>query len=342
MKRSSLVVLLSSAWIAAGCGSRTSGDDLLGYNVVGAGGRTLPGSGGDTATGGAIGSGGVFGTGGLVGTGGSGGIIIGNDCCTARDSAGCEVTLVEECVCAGDPWCCDQNWDETCVLEAGANCFAGCIDGTGGVGAGGTGGVATGGAGGTGGSGGVQNGDCCEATFGKGCSVPSVRACVCQGDPYCCDVAWDQQCVNESSLCGTDCSAGGTGGQMGTGGFVGTGGQMGTGGSAGGTGGQMATGGTGGQMGTGGSSWNCDQAFPGACGSCLCDGCYSELDSCRRDVGCFAILWCIETSGCQGFGCYQQGTCREIIDSFGGISGPSSTSALSLYACTTFSGCPCN
>ena len=51
---------------------------------------------------------------------------------------------------------------------------------------------------------------CCE-TGGPGCSTPTVEACVCAVDPFCCEIEWDAQCVAEVDLldCG-DCD--GTGG----------------------------------------------------------------------------------------------------------------------------------
>jgi len=48
----------------------------------------------------------------------------------------------------------------------------------------------------------------CE-TGGPGCNDPVIEACVCAIDPYCCDTAWDEQCVEEveTLLCG-DCGGG--------------------------------------------------------------------------------------------------------------------------------------
>ena len=38
----------------------------------------------------------------------------------------------------------------------------------------------------------------CTATSGQpGCNDPGIEACVCAGDSYCCNVAWDSICVNE-------------------------------------------------------------------------------------------------------------------------------------------------
>ncbi|HWB75028.1 MAG TPA: hypothetical protein VG755_08725 [Nannocystaceae bacterium] len=50
-------------------------------------------------------------------TAGETGADLGN-CCVADDhGAGCEVTEVQDCVCAEDPICCDEGWDMFCVSE---------------------------------------------------------------------------------------------------------------------------------------------------------------------------------------------------------------------------------
>ncbi len=50
----------------------------------------------------------------------------------------------------------------------------------------------------------VNDGDCCEVAMGIGCADDGVEACVCAVDPYCCETAWDELCVNhvEDALCG--------------------------------------------------------------------------------------------------------------------------------------------
>jgi len=39
--------------------------------------------------------------------------------------------------------------------------------------------------------------NCCSAHGGLGCSFPSIEACVCAEDDFCCNVAWDAKCVGE-------------------------------------------------------------------------------------------------------------------------------------------------
>ena len=38
-------------------------------------------------------------------------------CCEAKDTPGCEDPAVVACVCAEDGYCCNVEWDETCVSE---------------------------------------------------------------------------------------------------------------------------------------------------------------------------------------------------------------------------------
>ncbi|MBW2458903.1 MAG: hypothetical protein JRI68_30670 [Deltaproteobacteria bacterium] len=51
------------------------------------------------------------------GVGGSGGGTAGGDCCDTHDTPGCGETTVQDCVCAQDSYCCDTEWDGTCVAE---------------------------------------------------------------------------------------------------------------------------------------------------------------------------------------------------------------------------------
>ena len=39
-----------------------------------------------------------------------------DDCCVANDAAaGCLDPVVQDCVCATDPYCCAYTWDDVCV-----------------------------------------------------------------------------------------------------------------------------------------------------------------------------------------------------------------------------------
>lgn len=303
--------------LVIGCGARTSDDELLGSSrdVGSAGGASTGasgGTGGDGAT-----------TGGAPATGG-GDTASRGDCCTANTTPGCSTRLLEECVCARDPYCCNERWDQACVDQADSECLAACELGGGdddfGASGGATGSGGSAAAGGSGASSGALDpGNCCSAQTVPSCNQPSIASCVCEFDDYCCQTAWDAQCVDAVSQCGASCELG-SGGSASSGGASGSGGAQGSGGS---------------------STWSCEDTFPGACGSCLCQSCESQLDACRTDTGCISILWCIEETSCAGLGCYQSSTCRNVIDAFGGIAGTAAQRALTLYSCTAFSGCPC-
>lgn len=49
------------------------------------------------------------------------------DCCFSNGTPGCEVPAVEACVCAADPFCCNNTWDGLCA-EAAPGCGALCDD----------------------------------------------------------------------------------------------------------------------------------------------------------------------------------------------------------------------
>jgi hypothetical protein len=48
--------------------------------------------------------------------------------------------------------------------------------------------------------------DCCSTSASGGCSDPVVAACVCEGDPACCESSYDDICVNQAvARCGERC-----------------------------------------------------------------------------------------------------------------------------------------
>mgnify|MGYP001608670267 CR=1 FL=1 len=93
-------------------------------------------------------------------------------CATGHDTPGCDDANCCSTVCDRDPFCCDVRWDDFCARESTGLC-GGSFD--------------TCGADGTSAcnvaveSAGCSDGDCCNA--------------VCQLDPYCCLVRWDNTCV---------------------------------------------------------------------------------------------------------------------------------------------------
>jgi hypothetical protein len=68
------------------------------------------------------------GTGGAVDTGGAadGGGDDPGTCCAAHDGTGCSNATIQQCVCDFDAFCCETQWDATCVEEAGSQCGVTC------------------------------------------------------------------------------------------------------------------------------------------------------------------------------------------------------------------------
>jgi hypothetical protein len=111
---------------------------------------------------------------------GGGGTFEG-DCCEAKDTPGCDDDTVTACVCGMDDFCCDNKWDSTCVTLAKSECDLDC--------------------GGT-----PVDHDCCVSGT-AGCDDPTVEACVCAADSFCCSTNWDDMCVAKvgTLLCAPSC-----------------------------------------------------------------------------------------------------------------------------------------
>jgi hypothetical protein len=140
-----------------------------------------PGSGGSLTTGGDASSSSGDGEGDSTDEGpmqfdtdSSGGTDDGVDgCCAADDQPGCADPMIESCVCELDAYCCEQAWDEACVNTAQLSGCSPC-----------------------GGEPPPQL-DCCTDNESQGCTDVDVQDCVCLADPYCCEQAWDQACVDQ-------------------------------------------------------------------------------------------------------------------------------------------------
>lgn len=110
----------------------------------------------------------------------SGGGGLPGACCSPSASAGCSDPAVEACVCGGDSFCCDTQWDDVCAAAADA-CGGNCGGGGGG-------------------------GACCMVQAGPGCADPAIEGCVCLFDSFCCEMQWDDICVEEAqTTCGAAC-----------------------------------------------------------------------------------------------------------------------------------------
>lgn len=157
--------------------------------------------------------------------GGMGGGDAGEDC--AHDPCAPGAPLDENChpcvfeVCSADAYCCQGEWDDTCIGQAtSCGCDPGGAGGAGQGGAGGDpGGFGGGDPGGFGGSdpgglGGSDPGPVGDTCAHDLCIVgelldPSCDPCVdeiCQNDDYCCTVEWDTYCLLDAiSTCPQNC-----------------------------------------------------------------------------------------------------------------------------------------
>jgi hypothetical protein len=97
------------------------------------------------------------------------------NCFAAHTSPGCNNEVCCSAVCAIDPFCCDDHWDNLCADEANEICTS---------------------------CGGAGAGSCFTPHSNTSCNSASCCDSVCAIDPFCCNVEWDNQCVNEANrLC---------------------------------------------------------------------------------------------------------------------------------------------
>jgi hypothetical protein len=89
------------------------------------------------------------------------------DCFSEHGNPWCNDATCCDIVCAIEPYCCDEPWDELCVMHANERCVCG----------------------------GVQTETCFKTHFFPFCERPECCAEVCAADPFCCDVEWDNFCV---------------------------------------------------------------------------------------------------------------------------------------------------
>lgn len=103
-----------------------------------------------------------------------GGGIDPDDCCAANGNMGCGDETCEAAVCAADPFCCTDAWDENCAAEAAGICtLCGGVDG-----------------------------ECCGPTGTQGCNDDACVVTICgyMGfDSDCCTNGWTQACANAAA-----------------------------------------------------------------------------------------------------------------------------------------------
>jgi hypothetical protein len=66
---------------------------------------------------------------------------------------------------------------------------------------------------------------------------------------------------------------------------------------------------------------------------CACENCCTELQDCQADPNCVPIRDCGQTTGCRGLACYQDATCKAVIDANGGPTGVGAGIASALSNC---------
>lgn len=95
---------------------------------------------------------------------------------------GCEDEACCNDICAVDPMCCTESWDQVCSLRSAESCQLAC---------------------------GGDTGDCFAADQTAGCSDESCCSIVCDEDPFCCLLEWDALCVARAeATCAPVCPSG--------------------------------------------------------------------------------------------------------------------------------------
>lgn len=93
----------------------------------------------------------------------------------AEGSGGCSDVECCNTVCTDDPFCCVDTWDDLCATSTLSACFYAC---------------------------GAGSGDCLLPNGSPGCEDQTCCETVCARDSFCCEVNWDESCVD---LATTDC-----------------------------------------------------------------------------------------------------------------------------------------
>jgi len=110
-----------------------------------------------------------------------------NSCFAQGTTPGCDNETCCTAVCNLDPFCCNNRWDQNCVIYAGfqteacANSGPSCGD--------------------------PEAGDCSESNGTPSCSDAACCSVVCESRPECCATVWDAICVSlAATLCVPDCA----------------------------------------------------------------------------------------------------------------------------------------
>ncbi|TVQ51363.1 MAG: hypothetical protein EA377_12770 [Phycisphaerales bacterium] len=96
-------------------------------------------------------------------------------CCKANDSPYCDDAACCEQICDSDQFCCENEWDSFCALQAENLCLNCGVDPDCGV---------------------VGTGDCCQANDTPSCQDDRCCEIVCDLEPFCCVNVWDDTCAD--------------------------------------------------------------------------------------------------------------------------------------------------
>lgn len=105
-------------------------------------------------------------------------------CCTEHPETGCELPAISDCVCAAEPSCCNDEWHQGCVDAVDAYGCGVCppdpsdtTDPDTGIPP-------------------DNTESCCSTHASTGCEYEAIADCVCAENPACCDIAWDEECID--------------------------------------------------------------------------------------------------------------------------------------------------
>ncbi|MBC23317.1 MAG: hypothetical protein CMJ32_05305 [Phycisphaerae bacterium] len=101
------------------------------------------------------------------------------DCCQANGTPYCDDATCCEQVCAADPFCCDNEWDNVCAGDAGALCDP-C-------------------GGGDGFCGDPESGACGKPNGTPFCNDADCCEQICAVDAFCCETEWDKVCAKQAA-----------------------------------------------------------------------------------------------------------------------------------------------
>jgi hypothetical protein len=88
----------------------------------------------------------------------------------------------------------------------------------------------------------------------------------------------------------------------------------------------------------------CDQGFLDDCGNCVCDSCRNHVDTCEGASRCAAIWTCLADTRCELLessdnSCYQEATCRGVIEDNGGLDAKPFNDAVAVRVCAIGASC---